>query len=45
MFMRKGTEEQGENEKLVRKKLPWSRKNCDQIFNSALKREGKSLMK
>ena len=37
MLVERGKEEQGENERLTRKKLAWSRKNCDQIFKSALK--------
>ena len=41
MLVEKGKEEQGENERLTRKKLPWSRKNCDQLFKSTLKPWGR----
>ena len=40
MLVEKGKEEQGENERLTRKKLPLSRKNCHQLFKNALKPGG-----
>ena len=41
MLVKKGKEEQGENERLTRKKLPRIRKYCDHIFKSALKPGGR----